>query len=77
MRGPGGALVKGPFVTFDLVLTAKQWKVNRDGGIEPESDVPPQWLITCGGDTAWINLEAAIVCVKDMEAKTTERQEEV
>jgi hypothetical protein len=70
-RGPGGVvLLKGPFLTFDLVLTEKQWKVNQDGGRELEANVPPQWLITSGGDTAWINRDTAIVYVKDIEAKT-------
>jgi hypothetical protein len=70
-RGPQGVMIlKGPVLTFDLVLSGKQWKVNRDGGRELESVVPLQWLITCGGDTAWINLDTAIVYVKDIAAKT-------
>ena len=69
-RGPGGVmLLKGPVLTFNLVLTEKQWKINKDGRRETESVVPLQWLITCGGDTAWINVETAITYVKDQEAK--------
>jgi hypothetical protein len=63
-------LLKGPVLTFNLVLAEKQWKLNQDGGREQESVVPLQWLITCGGDTAWINLDAAIAYVKGIRAKT-------
>jgi hypothetical protein len=70
-RGPRGVMIlKGPVLTFDLVLSEKQWRVNQDGGRELESNVPPQWLITCGGETFWINLDTAILYVKDIAAKT-------
>ncbi|MGA7694550.1 MAG: hypothetical protein WCA76_05945 [Candidatus Sulfotelmatobacter sp.] len=71
VRGAGGVLIlKGPILTFDLVLTEKQWKLGKDGGMDLGSHVGPQWLITCGGDTAWINLDAAIAYVKDMRANS-------
>lgn len=71
VRGPGGVLIlKGPILTFDLVFTEKQWKLGKDGGMDLGSHVAPQWLITCGGDTAWIDLDTAIAYVKESRAKT-------
>lgn len=70
-REPAGVTpLKGPVLTFDLVLTDRQWKLKQDGARGNESVLPPQWLITCGGDTAWVNLDTAIVYVKDIKAKT-------
>ena len=70
-RGPGGVtLLKGPVLTFDLVLTEKQWKLNKDGSREKESVVPLQWLITCDGDNTWVNLDTAIAYVRGVQSKT-------
>jgi hypothetical protein len=71
--GPAGVLlIKGPVVAFDLVLTDKQWKLNQDGARAKESDLTPQWLITCVSEATWINLDAAIAYVNELRAKTTD-----
>jgi hypothetical protein len=68
----GVHLIKGPVVAFDLVLSDKQWKFNQDGARGKESDLTPQWLITCGSEATWINLDPAIAYVKEMGTKTTD-----
>lgn len=70
-HGPYGLeILKGPIVTFDLVLTDKHWEVNRDGGRSKELTTPPQWLIDCAERELWVNLDAATHYVKDMRDKT-------
>jgi hypothetical protein len=67
----GVMLIKGPVLEFDLVLTDRQWKLKQDGARGNESILPPQWLITCGGEDAWLDLDAAIAYVQE-RAKTTD-----
>ena len=61
-----------PVLTFDLVVTDKQWKLRQDGAREKESALQPQWLITCGGETTWISLKTAIAYVRQTRAKTND-----
>jgi hypothetical protein len=67
----GVLLIRGPALTFDLVLTDRQWKLNGDGARAKESVLSPQWLITCGGETTWINLDVAIAYVNKVQAETS------
>lgn len=66
----GVLLLQSTQVTFHVVLTEKQWRVNRDGGRDYEVTSSPQWLIDCDQSDIWINRETAIRYVTDMRDKT-------
>jgi hypothetical protein len=59
-RAPNVALLKGPLIKFDLVLTEKHWDLKPDGAIGAELAGPLEWRIVCGDDTPWITVDTAI-----------------
>jgi hypothetical protein len=72
-QGPAGLLIlRGPVLTFHLVLTNKHWELNQDGARGKEMTGPAQWLIDCPENAEWISVDAAIHYVTDTRDKATD-----
>lgn len=72
-RGPHGELLlRGPLLTFHLVLTSKHWELNQDGARGKELTGSPQWLIDCPENASWITVDTAIRYVTETRTKTTD-----
>ncbi len=65
--------IRSPWITFHLVVTDRQWKINSDGGRQLAVTVSEQWLIDCTeAITPWINIDTAVRYVREMREKTTD-----
>lgn len=71
--GPYGVkLLRGPDLTFHLVLTDKQWLVGPDGVRQNGAAKPAQWLIDCDRDDLWINQNVAIRYVTELRDRSAD-----
>jgi len=64
------ALLRGPVITLDLVLTTKRLKLREDGTHVVEATSTPKWLILCGSESLWVSVDTAIRYVTEMRART-------
>ncbi len=72
-RGSQGVLfLRGPVITFSLVLIEKHWPLNPDGSRATEVVGSPAWLITCSDSTSWIDVGTAARYVRDLRSKATD-----
>ena len=72
-RGPHGVLfLRGPVITFALVLTDKHWELGNDGGRTGELTDSTQWLIDCSDNTQWISVDEAMRYVAELRSKTSD-----
>jgi len=68
----GVLFVRGPVITFNLVLTEKRWPLNPDGSRGTEVVGSPAWLITCSDRGTWIDVGAAVRHMRDLRTKATD-----